>query len=338
MRIEEHYSLEKHNTFHLPVKTRWFMEYADEEELVRILRDEYFRECAYTHIGSGSNLLFLDDYNGIVLHSAIKGISLAEETDETVVLRIGAAEEWDDVVDYAVSKGWYGIENLSGIPGECGAAAVQNIGAYGVEIKDVIETVEAFHTNTCEKTVFTKEACRYAYRRSRFKEETDEAYIVTHIGIRLAKHARFSLHYAGLKEQIVARYPEISLSNLRETLLAIRKEKLPDPAQFGNAGSFFMNPVIAAAHFDALKAKYPAIPFFAAEDGKRKIPAGWLIEQCGFKGKAQGEVAVYEKQALVLINLGNASGQDIALFAENIRAVVAERFHIELTPEVKYIG
>jgi UDP-N-acetylmuramate dehydrogenase len=338
MRIEEHYSLEKHNTFRLPVKTRWFVEYSDEDELLRILRDEYFMESAYTHIGSGSNLLFLNDYNGVILHSAIKGITLANETAETVVLRIGAAEEWDSVVDYAVSQGWYGIENLSGIPGECGAAAVQNIGAYGVEIKDVIESVEAYHTNTREKSVFTKEACRYAYRHSRFKEDADSPYIVTHVCIRLSKVRRFSLGYSGLQEQLLARYAETTLPNLRETILAVRREKLPDPEQFGNAGSFFTNPIITAEHFEALKAQYPDVPSFPADNGKRKIPAGWLIEQCGLKGKSQGEVAVYEKQALVLINLGNATGHDVALFAENIRAIVAARFHITLTPEVKYIG
>ncbi|MDR1644337.1 MAG: UDP-N-acetylmuramate dehydrogenase [Tannerellaceae bacterium] len=338
MKIEEHYPLEKYNSFRLPVKTRWFIEYENEEELVRILRDEYFRACNSIVIGSGSNLLFLGDYNGIILHSAIKGIALTEETGETVRLRIGAAEVWDDVVAYAVDRQWYGIENLSGIPGECGGTAVQNIGAYGAEIKNVIEAVEAYNQHTCEKQVFSQEECRYAYRQSRFKEEGKDPYIITHIRIRLSKTPQFALHYGDMKEQLTARYPEVTLANVRRTILAIRREKLPDPDKFGNAGSFFMNPLVSVRQWEALREKYPAIPSFPAGQGRVKIPAAWLIEQCGFKGRSLGEAGVYAKQALVLINLGRADGQDIALLAEAIREAVARRFDIELMPEVKYIG
>ncbi|MDR1937451.1 MAG: UDP-N-acetylmuramate dehydrogenase [Tannerellaceae bacterium] len=337
MKIEENYSLEKHNSFRLPVKTRWFMEYGSEAELLRILQDEYFRESAFVHIGGGSNLLFLNDYDGIILHSSIKGIELLEETAEAVLLRIGAAEVWDEVVSYAVSKGWYGVENLSGIPGESGAAAIQNIGAYGVEVKDLIEAVEAYHQESMEKHIFPNEACRYAYRSSRFKEE-DGAYILTHIRLRLSKTPRLVLHYGNLKERLSSSSPSPSLPDVRRLILSVRKEKLPDPEQFGNAGSFFMNPLIPAGHFEALKTQYPDIPSFPAGGEQVKIPAGWLIEQCGFKGKSHGEVGVYEKQALVLINLGRATGQDIALAAESIRTAVAGRFQIELIPEVKYIG
>ena len=191
MRIEENYSLEKHNTFHLPVKARWFMEYTNEEELGRIFRDEYFQECLSLHIGSGSNLLFINDFNGVILHSQIKGISVAKETDDLVLLRIGAAEKWDDVVAYAVSKGWGGIENLSGIPGEVGAAAVQNIGAYGTEIKDVVETVETYNQLSFEKRMFTNEECLYSYRDSFFKNEHNDPHIVTYVNIRLSKKPRF---------------------------------------------------------------------------------------------------------------------------------------------------
>ncbi|MDR1258559.1 MAG: UDP-N-acetylmuramate dehydrogenase [Tannerellaceae bacterium] len=339
MRIEEHFPLENHNTFRLPVKARWFIEYDNEDELLRILRDEYFRECDSIHIGSGSNLLFLNDYNGIILHSTIKGVNIEEETDQAVILRIGAAEIWDDIAAFAISRGWYGAENLSGIPGECGAAAVQNIGAYGVELKDIIQSVEACDRNTCEKHIFSREDCRYSYRYSRFKDESATPYIITHIRIRLSKSPAFTLHYSGLMEQIVARHPGIILPGVRETILSIRKEKLPDPAQYGNAGSFFMNPVITVLHFEALKAAYPNIPSFPADgDMVKKVPAGWLIEQCGFRGASKGGAGVYHKQALILVNLGNASGQDIALLAEDIRTAVYKRFSITLTPEVRYIG
>ncbi len=337
MRIEENYSLEKHNTFHLPVKTRWFMEYATEEELERILRDEYFQECFSLHIGGGSNLLFINDFNGIILHSQIKGIEVIEDTDDTVLLRVGAAELWDDVVAYAVSKGWGGIENLSLIPGEAGAAAIQNIGAYGVEVKDVIEKVETYNQLSFEKRIFTNAECLYGYRDSYFKNEHNDPHIVTYIQIRLKKKPEFSINYGNLKSEL-AKYPEVTLQAVREAVISIRRQKLPDPEELGNAGSFFMNPVIPIAQFDELKKKYPEIPSYPAGEEFIKVPAGWLIEQCGFKGKSHGQVGVYEKQALVLVNLGDAKGHEIALVAESIRTAVKDQFGIEIVPEVKYVG
>ena len=337
MIIEQNYSLEKHNTFGLTAKTRWFMEYDNEEDLSKILKDEFFQESLSIHIGGGSNILFLGDFNGVVLHSAIKGISLIEENDEYVVLRIGAAEIWDDVVAYAVNKGWGGIENLSFIPGEAGAAAIQNIGAYGVEIKDIIQTVETYNQITFGKKTFSNEECEYGYRKSFFKNEHNDPYIITHITIRLKKQPVFSLDYGALKERL-SEFPVINLENIRNTVIEIRKEKLPDVDKLGNAGSFFMNPVIGKAHFDKLKAKYPDMPSYTVSDTQVKVPAGWLIEQCGLKGKSHGAVGIYEKQALVLVNLGGASGDEIALFAESIREIVKDKFQIEIVPEVKYVG
>ena len=336
MRIEQNYSLAEHNTFHLPVKTRWFMEYASEEELGRILRDEYFQECFSLHIGGGSNLLFINDFNGIVLHSCIKGITCVRETDSEVFLRVGAAEVWDEVVDYAVERGWGGIENLSLIPGETGAAAVQNIGAYGVEIKDVIESVEAYNQLTFEKRVFSREECAYGYRYSFFKDEQHDPYIVTYVTLRLAKQPAFVLTYGQLKERLGDQL--VTLGRVREAVIAIRKEKLPDPAVLGNAGSFFKNPVIPVGQYETLKQRYPEMPAYVLSEQEVKVPAGWLIEACGFKGKRHGPVGVYEKQALVLVNLGDATGHEIALVAESIRAAVGDRFGIELMPEVKYVG
>ena len=221
MRIEQNYSLEKHNTFHLPVKTRWFMEYETEEELQRILHDEYFQECLSLHIGGGSNLLFINDYNGIIIHSRIKGISISAETDEYVSLRVGAAEIWDDVVAYAVLKGWGGIENLSLIPGEAGAAAIQNIGAYGMEIKDVIESVEAYNQLTFEKRTFTNTDCEYGYRNSYFKNEHHDPHIITYITLRLSKNPSFSVNYGNLKEELT-KYPEVTLETIREAVITYR--------------------------------------------------------------------------------------------------------------------
>lgn len=337
MRIEENYSLESHNTFRIPVQTRWFMEYENEEELGRILQDEYFQECMSLHIGRGSNLLFINDYNGIILHSRIQGISVVEESDDDILIRVGAAEIWDSVVDYAVSKGWGGIENLSDIPGETGAAALQNIGAYGVEIKDVIECVEAYNQLTFEKKVFTNKECEYGYRYSIFKNEHNDPYIITYVTLRLKKIPReYCVDYGLLKEELQGK--ELSPAAVRQAVVRIRSNKLPDPEKLGNAGSFFMNPVISAEQFAALKASYPEIPSYPAAEGKVKVPAGWLIEQCGFKGKTHGAVGIYEKQALVLVNLGGAQGHEIALVAESIRTAVADRFGVELMPEVKYVG
>ena len=234
MRIEQNYSLEQHNTFHLPAKTRWFMEYETEEELEKILHDEYFQECLSTHIGSGSNLLFINDYNGIILHSTIKGINVVSEDDDHVIIRVGAAELWDDVVAFAVSKGWFGIENLSLIPGETGAAAVQNIGAYGVEIKDVIESVEAWNQLTFEKVCFSVSDCDYSYRNSRFKNLHLDPHIITYVNIRLSKKESFSLDYGQLKEKFSDAQP--TLQTVRDAVIAIRREKLPDPSELGNAG------------------------------------------------------------------------------------------------------
>ena len=336
MRIEQNYSLAEHNTFHLPVKTRWFMEYASEEELGRILRDEYFQECFSMHIGRGSNLLFINDFNGIILHSCIKGFELLEETDTSVSLRIGAGEKWDDVVAYAVERGWGGIENLSLIPGEMGAAAVQNIGAYGMEIKDVIERVEAYNQLSFEKRVFSREECTYGYRDSYFKDEQHDPYIITYVTIRLAKQPAYVLDYGNLRAHLADQ--PISLRSIREAVIAIRKEKLPDPDQLGNAGSFFKNPLISLKQFEELKQRYPNMPSYPASEQQVKVPAGWLIEACGFKGKQHGPVGVYEKQALVLVNLGEATGHGIALVAESIRAAVNDRFGIDLMPEVKYVS
>ena len=311
------------------------MEYDNEEELNRILRDEFFQECISIHIGEGSNLLFINSFDGVVLHSGIKGISLIDDSAESVLLRVGAAEHWDDVVAYAVSQGWGGIENLSHIPGEAGAAAVQNIGAYGAEIKDVVETVEAYNQLTCEKRIFTNEECGYGYRHSYFKKVDHDPYIVTYINLRLQKTPQYKLDYGNLADMLKGN--EITLQSVRKAVIEIRCSKLPDPQELGNAGSFFMNPVIQQTLFDDLKDKYPEIPSYTVAEGFVKIPAGWLIEKCGIKGVRDGNVGVYEKQALIIVNHGGATGDEIASFAEKIIHAVYEKFGITLTPEVKYI-
>ena len=222
------------------------------------------------------------------------------------------------------------------LPGEMGAAAVQNIGAYGMEIKDVIERVEAYNQLSFEKRVFSREECTYGYRDSYFKDEQHDPYIITYVTIRLAKQPAYVLDYGNLRAHLADQ--PISLRSIREAVIAIRKEKLPDPDQLGNAGSFFKNPLISLKQFEELKQRYPNMPSYPASEQQVKVPAGWLIEACGFKGKQHGPVGVYEKQALVLVNLGEATGHEIALVAESIRAAVNDRFGIDLMPEVKYVS
>lgn len=336
MHIEQNYSLLNHNTFHLDIKAKYFVEYESEEDLTKLFRDEYFMSETFWHIGQGSNLLFLGDYNGIIVHSQIKGIELVRETNEHVYLKVGASEDWDSFVAYCVAQGWGGIENLSNIPGEVGASACQNIGAYGVEAADCIDEVHTYFLKTGEKRIFSNEECQYAYRHSFFKEEENRGlYYITYVVYRLDKHPELKLDYGNLKKILEGK--TLTLEAVREAVIAVRSSKLPDPKEIGNAGSFFKNPFVKIAHFENLQKEYPAIPSYPVDDQFVKVPAAWLIEQAGFKGKRKGDAAVYEKQALIIVNQDRATGAEIAALAEEIQHAVKEKFSIELNPEVIYI-
>jgi UDP-N-acetylmuramate dehydrogenase len=337
MRIEQNYSLLEHNTFRLDVKTRWFVEYENEADLQKLLRDEYFFSQTFWHIGQGSNLLFLGDFNGVIVHSGIRGIERVNENEDHVWLKVGAAENWDTFVAYCADKGWGGIENLSLIPGEIGASAVQNIGAYGVEVSDCIAEVHAFSIKTGEKKIFSPEECNYSYRHSFFKEPGNWGlYYITHVVYRLDKKPEFKLDYGNVRLSLEGK--ELNLKTIRETIIALRESKLPNPAITGNAGSFFTNPYLCIEHYEGLKKHYPAIPHYPVNEEVVKVPAAWLIEQCGWKGKSLGGAAVHENQPLVIINQNRATGNEIALLAEEIRKSVKAKFFIELQPEVNYIG
>lgn len=334
--IQENTSLKPYNTFGIDVKTKYFIEYSSVEELEIFLTGDLFSKNRHLHIGSGSNLLFLKDFEGIVLHSKIKFIEKENETDNFVVLRVGAGVIWDDFVKYCVANNLYGVENLSLIPGETGAAAVQNIGAYGVEIKDHIEMVETVEIPAGNTRKFSYSECKYGYRKSIFKENLKGQYIITHVFFRLNKLPDFKLEYQHLKETVI-KNGGITLQNVRDTIIAIRQSKLPDPAETGNAGSFFMNPVIVTNKYRELKQIYPGIPHYTVSETEEKIPAGWLIEQCGWKGKRVGNVGVHQNQALVIVNFGNATGKEIAEIASQIQADVSKKFGIDIIPEVNYI-
>lgn len=331
------YSLLPHNTFRLDVKAARFMEYSSEEELTAFLASGGLTS-PYLHIGGGSNLLFLSDYPGLVLHSSVKGVETVAETDEWVELRVGSGMVWDDFVAYTVEKGFYGAENLSLIPGEVGASAVQNIGAYGVEVKDLVVSVDAVDAATGKKRRFTREECRYAYRDSIFKKELKGRYFVTYVTYRLSKLPVFHLDYGNVRAELEKDGMEPTLANVRRVIAAIRSNKLPDPKVTGNAGSFFMNPVVSQEQFDRLQAEYSEMPSYRLDGNRVKIPAGWLIERCGWKGKALGPAAVHDRQALVLVNRGGATGRDVLRLADEVARSVKERFGIEISPEVNLIG
>ena len=335
MKIEQNYVLTHLNTFRIAAKARWFIEYGNETELEVILKENCTSDFSFLHIGSGSNLLFLNDFNSLVLHSAIKGIVLEGETDDVVFVRVGAAEIWDDVVAYAVNRGWGCIENLSLIPGEVGAAAVQNIGAYGAEIKNVIECIETVDALNFQKRFFSNDDCMYAYRSSIFKEM--HSYIITYVTLRLQKKPALHLAYDHLQQAGITDKPA-TLQNVRESIIAIRRKKLPDPDKLGNAGSFFMNPVVTPEKLAQLIIEHPSIPYYPAKNGYVKLSAGWLIEQCGLKGKRFGQVGVYAHHALIIVNYGGATGNEIAQLADHICETVYQRFGVQLIPEVTYIS
>ena len=331
MKLECNYSLLKHNTFGIDAKCQRFIEYTSVEDAQQIVRSLKEEDYPLLILGGGSNLLLTDDYKGTVLHS---GISFIEQLDEERV-RCGSAYVWDDFVEYCVSHELYGAENLSIIPGECGASAVQNIGAYGVEVKDLIEEVEAVEIATGEVHHFTKDDCEYSYRQSRFKREWRNKYLITSVTYRLSKAYHPKLDYGNIRTALTEQGIENpTAAELRQTITDIRNAKLPDPKIIGNAGSFFMNPIVPKAKYEELAALYEHLPHYTIDDDYEKIPAGWMIEQCGWKGKALGPAGVYDKQALVLVNLGGATGADIVRLYKTIQHDVKEKFGIEIHPEV----
>ena len=337
MEIRKDYSLLSHNTFGMDVKASVFIEYASVEELKDVLRQYPLTEGAWLHIGGGSNLLFTGEYPGVILHSAIKGYEIVSEDAEEVVVRVGAGEVWDDFVAYTVAKGWYGAENLSLIPGEVGASAVQNIGAYGIEAKDLIVKVETVEVATGKERIFNNAECGYAYRESVFKLSLKGQYIVTKVSYRLKKTPCYRLDYGNVRTELEKSGCALTLENVREGIIKIREAKLPDPKVQGNAGSFFMNPIVPRTQFEELLAQYPRMPYYEVDACRVKIPAAWMIDQCGWKGKQLGNAGVHHNQALVLVNCGGATGAEIIRLSEAIQKSVSEKFGVSISPEVNFI-
>ena len=327
------YSLLQHNTFGIDARCRRFLEYEDVQEAMEIARILRESKEPYLIIGGGSNLLLTHDFEGIVVHSAIKGF----EFDGCRML-CASGEKWDDMVAESLKHGLYGMENLSLIPGDVGASAVQNIGAYGVEAKDLIVRVEAVEIATGETCTLTNADCQYGYRDSRFKHDWKNRYLMLRVTYRLATEFRPRLDYGNIRAELERKgISEPTAWQLRETIIDIRRQKLPDPEVTGNAGSFFMNPVVTREKYEELAAQYEGMPHYTIDAEHEKIPAGWLIDQCGWKGRSLGRAGVHSKQALVLVNLGGATGNEIVALCEQIRHDVRERFGIDIHPEVNII-
>ena len=323
------------NTFGIRTYCRRYVETADVKQLSELFSRLCDDDLPLLVVGSGSNLLFTDDYPGTVLHVALRDIQLVSDDPQSVKVRVGAGVVFDDWVEFAIRHGWYGAENLSLIPGEVGASAVQNIGAYGAEVKDLIDQVETIEVSTGKKHVFTREECHYGYRYSRFKGEWKGRMVVTHVTFVLSKTFTPKLDYGHIREELAASgIQQPTAQELRDVIIRIRQSKLPDPKVEGNAGSFFMNPVVERDCFNRLKAQYPAMPHYEVDGGHVKIPAGWMIEQCGWKGKSMGRAGVHDKQALVLVNRGGATGAEVLALCEQVRADVKEKFGVDIHPEV----
>jgi UDP-N-acetylmuramate dehydrogenase len=336
MQILENCALVNKNTFHIPANARYWGEFTNVTELREILADHRFQQIPVLPVGGGSNLLFTQNYPGLLLHSCIKDLFVIKEEGDSVFIKVGSGVIWDDLVDWTVRQGYSGLENLSGIPGEVGASPVQNIGAYGAEAKDCIYMVETTHRETLEQKNFTNAECQFGYRDSIFKKELKNQFIVCYVIYKLSKIYNQNIAYGDLMTR-VNKMGGASLSNVRSAILQIRDEKLPNPAILGNAGSFFMNPEIPESTYHNLLEKYPQMPGWPLKNGKVKISAAWCIDQLGWKGKQLGNAAVHDKQALVLVNPGSATASDIITLCESIITDVSNRFGIKLHPEVLFI-
>lgn len=332
----QHKSLRKLNTFGLDVHAAWYCELSSLESFIELGKQSEIKTLPQLLLGEGSNILFTDDFQGLVIRPGMKGIHVVEDDGEQVLVRVGAAENWDGWVGYATERGWYGLENLSLIPGSVGSAPVQNIGAYGVELKDRFAWLEAWDLETQKEVKLDQKACKFSYRDSLFKSEGRNRYIITQVCFRLSRTPKLVLDYG----QIGSAFSEAkgtTPSDLRNLIIHIRNSKLPDPAQFGNGGSFFKNPVIGRAIFNCLRVDYPNAPSYPDKENRVKIPAAWLIEQAGWKNKRIGNVGTWPTQPLVIVNYGGATGREIYDFSERIKEEVDSKFGISLEREVQVV-
>ncbi|MBI3482403.1 MAG: UDP-N-acetylmuramate dehydrogenase [Bacteroidetes bacterium] len=335
MNIQENISLRPYNTFGIDVKAKYFCQVKSTAELIELVQTDLFRNERRLILGGGSNILFTKDFDGIIAHNSILGKEIVHENGDTAFLEVNSGALWHNIVMHCVQNNWGGIENLSLIPGTVGAAPMQNIGAYGVEVREVIEKVEAVELSTGRVKSFANKECKFGYRESIFKNDLKEKFFISSVTLTLSKkNHRINTSYGAIAETLSKmNITQPTIKNVSDAVIKIRSEKLPDFKILGNAGSFFKNPEISEEQFSKLQIDFPSVPHYSANQGV-KVPAGWLIEQCGWKGKTFDHVGVHAKQALVLVNYGEASGDEIFSLAQKIISSVHEKFLITLTPEV----
>jgi len=337
MEIEKDFSLKTYNTFGIDAKARFFIQVHTVEGLREILgRDEFPTKFI---LGGGSNMLLIKDIDALVVHIDIKGKTVLSEDDAHVLLKVMGGENWHELVLWALDQGYGGLENMSLIPGNTGTAPIQNIGAYGVELKDSFVNCEAIHRNTGELQTFSKTDCSFGYRESYFKNEGKDQYVITSVTFKLTKKNHIlNTSYGSIEAELAKEEIHTpTIKDISNAVIAIRNSKLPNPKEIGNSGSFFKNPIVDHATFEQFMLENPAAPYYKISETHYKIPAGWLIEQCGFKGKRFGDAGVHTKQALVLVNHGHATGKEIMQLAQKIISAVEKKFNIRMTPEVNLI-
>jgi UDP-N-acetylmuramate dehydrogenase len=338
MLVKENYSLRTSNSFGIAANTRFFTEVNSQEEIVEVLTYKGYQGVEKLWLGGGSNILLKGNFQGAVVKVNLMGIKLDKEDDHYYYVSGGAGENWHDFVTYCIDHDYSGVENLSLIPGNVGAAPMQNIGAYGVELKEVFYSLEAINVHSGELVSFSNADCHFGYRTSIFKEKEKGNFVICEVTFRLKKNAEFNVSYGALQQQLEKmQLKELSISAISKAVCSIRRSKLPNPDSIGNAGSFFKNPIIDNAFFESLKKDFPDIVGFANTDSNTKVAAGWLIEQCGWKGKRVGDAGVHEDHALVLANYGIATGEEIFNLSEDIKASVIAKFGISLEREVNVI-
>ena len=335
--FESNVQLKQYNTFGIDAKAAYFHRFTSTDELTLALKN-LDDSHPLLILGQGSNILLTGDFSGLVLKNELHGIDLIKEDDDHVWIKVMSGENWHEFVLHCISNSWGGIENLSLIPGTIGAAPMQNIGAYGVEQKDVFESLEAFEIKTGKLHKFNNADCQFGYRESIFKKEAKGQFIITSVTFKLNKKHEFNTSYGAISETLESmKVSELSIKAISDAVIAIRQSKLPDPVEIGNAGSFFKNPTIDKMDFEGLRAEFPNVPGYTQPESRVKVPAAWLIEQAGWKGKTFGEIGVHKNQPLVLVNYGEGKGSDLRDLAFEIKASVANMFGIELTPEVNII-
>jgi len=338
IRVLENENLKSRNSFGIQATSRYWIDFDDPEQLLALLREKTFKQLPKLFIGSGTNLLFVGNFPGALIHSEDHELAVLEESNDEIRIEVGPGMIWDKLVEWAVERNLYGIENLSLIPGTVGAAVVQNIGAYGTEFGDRVTEVVVMDINSGKVFTISHDKCLFAYRKSIFKNDENQSLLILRVRISLSKISKFDLSYGNLFERI-SESGEVTLPRVRQVIISTRQSKLPDPEILGNAGSFFKNPVVGLEQFNNIRLSHPVIPSFPTGDSEHfKIPAAWLIDKAGWKGFRNSEAGVYHKQALVIINHGNASGGDILKLAIEIQESVISLFGISLEPEVRVIG